>query len=259
MDYTPIVLLTDFGQQDGYVGIMKGIIAKIAPTVPVIDLSHHIPPQNVTAASFVLWNAYRYFPIGTCFVCVVDPGVGTNRDIIIVDTGEYRFLAPDNGLLDWALFESTDFRTWKLTNSYLMLPQVSTTFHGRDIFAPAAAHMKAGFPVDETGELRSYTRHLAPMIDPSGQTVVHGQIIYIDHFGNLITNIRLKEDHHGIAYFREKSVQLKGTYGDVASGRWVAMRASHGMLELAIRKGNAAQISNAKYGESISFELKSKP
>ncbi len=246
-----IALLTDFGLQDTYVGVMKGVIQTIAPNAAVIDLTHEVPPQDVRAGAFHLLVSYRYFPAGTCFCAVVDPGVGTTRRPIAVavrtaeDTA-YTFVLPDNGLLTPILDESEVVQAVVLDTPRYHLPNVSHTFHGRDIFAPVAAHLAAGVPISDVGTplplhelVRIEWPHPQPSADGWLATVVHA-----DHFGNLITNLRaedlLPDERNWL--IATGPVQIQGisrTFGDVAPGMPVAYIGSSGFLELAVRQGNA--------------------
>jgi S-adenosylmethionine hydrolase len=146
-----IALLTDFGQGDGDVGVMKGVIASIAPGAQIIDITHEIAPQNIPSGAWILSTAYRFFPQGTIFVCVVDPGVGSSRNAIAVHTGDKFFVGPDNGLFSYVLAQQTFNNAVVLSNPAYHLPQVSSTFHGRDIFAPAGAHLANGVALSELG------------------------------------------------------------------------------------------------------------
>ena len=175
-----IVLFTDFGEKDGYVGIMKGVIKGISPQSDIVDLTHHIPPQDLNSAKFVLWNSYKYFPKGTIFTCVIDPGVGSSREIIIVQTEKYVFIAPDNGLLDYVLAELPVKVIMTLENPRLKRDHICHTFHGRDIFAPAAAHLDNGFLITQAGPIRSYKIPISPFIEPmGGETEKPGEFIYM--------------------------------------------------------------------------------
>ncbi|MEO0474112.1 MAG: SAM-dependent chlorinase/fluorinase [Bacteroidota bacterium] len=239
---SPIVLLTDFGHQDGFVGIMKGVIHAIAPDCPVIDLSHHIPPQDVSAAAFVLWNSYLHFPPETLFVCVVDPGVGSERDILAVRTKSYRFLVPDNGVLDYILSESIVKSMLRVENPKLLPDNISQTFHGRDIFAPVAAHWQKGFPYTQIGPLHRYSIPESPFVDSKAQQQVSGKIIYQDHFGNLISNIRLLPSQEGSVQIAERDIPLVSAYAAVQPGEILAIAGSHGLLEIAVRNGRAVDV-----------------
>jgi len=146
-----VALLTDFGMQDYYVAAMKGVILSIDTNANIVDITHKIPPQDVATASFILKACYKDFPRGTIFVCVVDPGVGSDRRALVVETDSYKFVAPDNGLLDGVLSESVDFRAFSITNRKYMRRDVSNTFHGRDVFAPIAAAISLGISLDSMG------------------------------------------------------------------------------------------------------------
>ena len=249
----PIVLLTDFGHQDGFVGIMKGVIHGISPDCPVIDLSHEIPPQNVSAAAFVLWNSYLHFPPETLFVCVVDPGVGSERDILAVRTKSYRFLVPDNGVMDYILSESIVKSMLRVENPKLLTGNISQTFHGRDIFAPVAAHWQKGFPYTQIGPLHRYSIPDSPFVESEGQRSVTGNIIYQDHFGNLISNIRLAPSQNGQVQFDGRNIPLVSAYAAVQPGELLAIAGSHGLLEIAVRNGRAVDVVGRE--NNITLEL----
>src|SRR5437762_854766 len=148
-----IAMMTDFGLEDGDVGVMKGVIAGITPNVHIIDITHDVSPQNVASGAWILASAYRYFPQDTVFVCVVDPGVGSSRQAIAIHAGDWFFVGPDNGLFSYVLTEQSVHVAVVLSNPLYHLAQVSTTFHGRDIFAPAGAHLARGIPMNELGTL----------------------------------------------------------------------------------------------------------
>ncbi len=186
----PIVtLLTDFGLEDEYVGVMKGVILSIAPQVRLVDLTHSVPPQDVRRAALILMNAAPYFPPDTVHLAVVDPGVGTERRPIAVRTGRGTFVGPDNGLFSFVLAEMETWTAVELREPAYRLPLVSTTFHGRDIFAPAAAHLASGVPVEALGPV---VNNLATLPLPRleiGESSLEGEILYADRFGNLVTSI----------------------------------------------------------------------
>ncbi|RMG57769.1 MAG: hypothetical protein D6722_24430, partial [Bacteroidetes bacterium] len=223
----------------------------IAPEASVIDLSHHIPPQDVAAARFVLWHSYRYFPEGSIFVCVVDPGVGSDRAIMAVQTRQHTYLAPDNGLLDYVLAETTPRQILRIENPKVMLPTISRTFHGRDIFAPAAAHLAAGFPFTQLGPLHRYQVPPSPFVQARPQAALTARVLHADHFGNLITNCLLPPDWQGRVRVGGRSLLMLRTYGEVEVGHALALRGSHGLLELSIREGNAAQVFRLGPGDPI--------
>lgn len=248
-----IALMTDFGQQDGYVGIMKGVIASIAPEANVIDLTHDLPPQNLDAAKFVLWNCYRHFPEGTIFVCVVDPGVGSQRHILAFHIGKYIFIAPDNGVLDYVMAENRTKHLLRVQESRVMASSISNTFHGRDIFAPAAAHIAAGFPFTMIGPMHPYTLPQSPFVHPKGNSTP-GKILHVDHFGNLISNIYLKpQDAQGMVQVGDRKIPVEQTYAAVSEGELLALPGSHGLLEIAVRNGNAHTALSAGVGAELMF------
>ena len=189
-----ITLLTDFGTRDGFVAAMKGVILNINPKIQIVDISHEVPPQDINCANFILYSYYRYFPKGTIHLCVIDPGVGTKRQILCVRTENYYFLAPDNGLLSLVLNEEKVRKIVSLSNRKYFLKPISATFHGRDIFASAAAHLSCGLKMEKLGERVSnlyLLKEAIPTISKRG-TSLEGEIIHIDRFGNLVTNITNK-------------------------------------------------------------------
>ncbi|MBI5630958.1 MAG: SAM-dependent chlorinase/fluorinase [Elusimicrobia bacterium] len=247
----PIVLLTDFGARDSYAGIMKGVIASLSPRALVIDLCHEIPAQDVRAAAFQLRAGAPYFPKNAIFLCVVDPGVGSARKIIWARTAEHQFLAPDNGLLSW--LESPILEIRELSNPKLWLSQVSATFQGRDILAPAAGHLsRGGKPAalgPRTAEMRRipFPRALAA----SGR--VKGEILCVDHFGNAVTNIsRAELPHAWPIQFRGRHVgAIRSHYASVPAGASLALFGSSGFLELSVRQGSFAREFKASVGDPV--------
>ena len=186
-----VAFLTDFGLCDNYVGVLKGVVLNIAPQSHLIDITHNITPQDIAVGAWVLGTSYRYFPPGTIYVCVVDPGVGSTRRPIAVRAGDWFFVGPDNGLLSYVLTEQTIYEAVLLSNSLYHLPQISATFQGRDIFAPVAAHLVRGVALRDLGApLDPSSLRLLDLKHVSRQEGrIEGHIVYIDHFGNLITNI----------------------------------------------------------------------
>jgi len=239
-----ITLLTDFGDRDIYVGVLKGAIAQIDPLLKVIDLTHQIPPQNLLAARFSLLNAYPYFPIGTVHIAVVDPGVGGNRRGVAIQLRDGYLVCPDNGIgsgiLDFAIaaVELTNRQYWRVANP-------SNTFHGRDIFAPVGAHLATGVPLEKLGQrvdLASLVRLNLPAIEIKPPDII-GCIQYIDHFGNLITNIpgELVKGKFWQIIIKDVEINSGRTYSDVMTGKAVTLIGSHGWVEIAINGGNAAR------------------
>jgi len=241
-----ITITTDFGHQGPFVGVMKGCILTRFATARIVDLTHEIVVHWPAEAGFWLARAYRYFPAGTVHVAVVDPGVGTSRDIIIVSAAGHLFFAPDNGLLAPIVAQHADAAIVRLTPAALSrfgIEPASATFHGRDIFAPLAAELAAGrCTAQDLGE-RSRTLVPSWIDDPTVDANVTGLVMTIDHFGNLITNI----DAPLIERFREPRVaagnhsfKLRRTYGDVLPGEYLALINSFGVIEIARAEQSAA-------------------
>lgn len=262
-----ITLLSDFGDQDGYVGMMKGTIAQIAPACPVIDLTHQIPPQNIPQARFVLMSAFPYFPVGTIHVAVVDPGVGSDRRGIAIAIGESAtapigvLVGPDNGIFSGILEQHPAIAAVELTQSrYWRTPAVSATFHGRDIFAPVAAHLANGVPLEQLGTAiapEALVRLPLPPLVQSANSLI-GSIQTVDHFGNLITTIpaTMLTNQRWIVELGNQTVPPVITYSDRAAGSPVALIGSHGWLEIAIVNGNAQTYFNLHPGDRVTVLLK---
>lgn len=252
-----ISLLTDFGTQDGFVGIMKGVILGITPSVTIVDLSHEVPPQDILTGALILRSAIGFFPPGTIHVAVVDPGVGSTRRALMVETATAILVGPDNGLLSLAAPPASVRRVVHLTNSRYFLPRVSHTFHGRDIFAPVAAHLSRGMPLDDFGPVATNMERLAlPVVEHAPHTIT-GSVIAIDRFGNIVTNITAAD----VLPFPTQSlsvsigpVQIHGlasTYAAVPVGAVTALLNSWGMLEIAVRNGSAAQQLGVQRGAAV--------
>jgi S-adenosyl-L-methionine hydrolase (adenosine-forming) len=263
----PIVLLTDFGYRDHYAGVMRGVIATLAPAACVIDLTHGVPPQSVIAGAIALAQSWRYFPPRTIFVGVVDPGVGTERLAIAIETTSgARFIGPDNGLLTLAADAAGFKRAFELRDPRYRLASVSTTFHGRDIFAPAAAHLHNGVRLKSLGPPVPAVVRVDPTagVEEDG-TALHGTVIYIDGFGNLITNLDQARVTDFAARFRGRPLLVRirrgapipilKAYGDAPPGASLATFGSFGLLELAIREGSAAFHFAAAIGTRVSIKV----
>ncbi len=239
-----ITLLTDFGLNDVYVGVMKGAIAQINPTLTVVDLTHQIPPQNVAAGRFCLMSAYRYFPDETVHVAVVDPGVGGNRRAIALQFPSGFLVGPDNGLFGGILSQSGAILAVELTNpDYWRVSSPSTTFHGRDIFAPVGAHLASGVPLKQLGreiDLASLVELPIPKCQQTERGVT-GCIQYCDRFGNLVTNIpgSLVAGKIWSVAIAGQTILGSQTYSDVPSGNLVALIGSNDWVEIAVNGGNA--------------------
>lgn len=252
-----IALLTDFGTKDYFVGAMKGMILSHAPDVTIVDITHEIEPQNITSASFALRACYRNFPPGTIFVCVVDPGVGSNRRSIVVEKESYLFLAPDNGLLGF-LLSGEPAAVFELTNRDFFASEVSSTFHGRDIFAPAAAHLSKGVSPLECGppiadavsvDIES-TRHVAP-------DELEAEVLAIDRFGNLITNLRPNElpRKFTIEVAGRRIEDLRNYFGEGPEGELFMIFGSAGFLEIAAFQASAKDILQIEAGRKMLVKL----
>ncbi|MEW6747511.1 MAG: SAM-dependent chlorinase/fluorinase [Planctomycetota bacterium] len=248
-----ITLLTDFGTADTYVGTMKGVILSIAPQVRLVDLTHEVPPQAVGVAAFLLGSSCRYFPPGTVHVAVVDPGVGSERRVLAVESLGHLFLAPDNGLLTPVLDDAIEIRT--VTAKEYFLPKVAAVFHGRDLFAPVAAHVAIGVPLAALGPVAVAPERLERSRRSSATAGILGQVIHVDRFGNLITDVRAEElpVSHPVQVSIEGQVvgPVRRTYSDAADGEPLALISSCGCLEIAVRNGSAARHFAAGRGASV--------
>jgi S-adenosylmethionine hydrolase len=254
-----ITLTTDFGHVDGYVGIMKGVILDICPEAVLVDITHEICPHSVHEAAYVLHTAAPYFPPGTVHLVVVDPGVGGARQPIVVQTQRFCYVAPDNGVLTMALAQDPGQLTIHLTEPRFRLPRISTTFHGRDIFAPAAAHLANGIDPREMGSpipLSDLVTLPFRQPKPQANETWQAEILHIDQFGNLITNLQIEisDVPISIPIGQERITGLKRTFADVEPGELVAYVGSSGYLEIAVREGNAAAQLNLGVGDPVYVE-----
>lgn len=256
-----ITLTTDFGLKDPYQGAMKGAILSVNPEARVVDITHLVAPGNITEGAFILLGACGYFPERTIHVGVVDPGVGGERKPILIETERYFFVGPDNGLFSLIARNEKIKRAIELKNTDYFLESVSSTFHGRDIFGPVAAHLSMGVEPRLFGPELKKIMALEDLPKPEKEDgLIKGEVIYIDSFGNLITNIR-KEDimaYHasGIEVsIRDHTMKgLKKTYSLVDKGSPVALLSSSDHLEIAVNSGMAAQVLRAKVGDSVVFK-----
>lgn len=254
-----ITLLSDFGQADGYVAAMKGVLASLAPGASVVDICHAIPAQDIARAGIVWASALPYFPRGTVHVGVVDPGVGTRREILAVEARGSVFLVPDNGLLGYVIARREIRRCVRVRERRFFLPEVSSTFHGRDIFAPVAARLALGESTEALGPRARPTRwsRIPPPVgrwDRSRSCLrERGGIIAIDAFGNATTNLRPREGLELVALRCGDAVLegLRRAYGDVARGRPLALVGSTGYVEIAVREGSAARILGLAVGADV--------
>lgn len=273
-----IALLTDFGTSDTYVGVMKGVIAGICPDARVIDLTHEVNPQAIRQGAFMLLGSYQYFPAGTIFVVIVDPGVGSWRRSIAAFSDTYSFVAPDNGVLSYTLAENDIQSVTVLENSEYFLNRVSQSFHGRDIYAPIAAHLASGVSREALGRtVEDYVRLSNPRLTVKDE-VIYGEVIHIDHFGNIITSMggfewqgenlqlrpRFMPINREIIFHADKAVSVIGaqtfegiqrTYAKVSSQQALVMIGSSGYLELAINQGNFAEMYGIEIGMAVELRF----
>ncbi len=253
-----ITLLTDFGLTDGYVAAMKGVILSINPDATIIDLSHDVSAQDVAAAAFVLNASYRYFPHGTIHVAVVDPGVGSNRKILAVESPSYWFIAPDNQLLKYVFHAGETLTVVEVLNKQFFLNQVSQTFHGRDIFAPVAAHLSLGVDIHQLGRVTSDFDPGQIDLPLISKDQIVGKVLYSDRFGNLITNIAagaIPERALHISIGAVTIPRLSHCYAEVDCGHPLAIIGSSGFLEIAVRNGNARQQLAVSPGADVMIKL----
>jgi S-adenosylmethionine hydrolase len=251
-----VTLLTDFGTRDAYVASVKGVILSRFPMAQVVDITHEIPPQDVLAGALVLAEAAPWFPPGTVHVAVVDPGVGTSRRAIVCEGGGHWVVAPDNGLVSLWLDRVGAWRCHALVRSDLALPRMSHTFHGRDLFGPAGASLAAGdVDIDECGPAVEPVRLDVPA-PKVGDRMVTGEVVSVDHFGNLVTNVRdtdLPAARGGLRV--ELGAALVGkmvrTYGEAEPGALVALVGSGGLLEVAVVQGSAHERLGAGRGAPV--------
>ena len=249
----PIAILTDFGYRDHYVGAMKGVIASIAPGAPLIDITHGVPAQSIAAGAIALAQTWRLFPPRTVFLVVVDPGVGTARLAVAVQTrAGARFVGPDNGVLSLALEEAGPSRAVELRAPRYRRARVSATFHGRDIFAPAAAHLWRGVKLESLGPpVREGLTHLELAEPREGVEELRGEVLYVDGFGNLVSNIardalarfeaRFPAMRLSVRIGTGAPIEILQAYGDARNGVPLATFGSFELLEIAVREGNAAR------------------
>ena len=276
-----IALLTDFGQEDIYVGMMKAVILNICPAAQIIDITHAIQPQNVREAAFALLNSYHYFPTGTTFCVVVDPGVGSDRLAIAVKSQQYHFVGPDNGVLSYALAHlGKEYEAVKLENPKFQAETISHTFHGRDVFAPAAAHLSRWPEVFSSmgGELSSIGSFPVPELRYARQRLI-GEVMHIDHFGNVATSIG------ALRWHSETELQLSAlwsqeipplqfvaseanvtihshtvhgvsqAYHEVTPGDILAQIDSNGFLEIGANQDDAADRLDVQLGDKVMLRL----
>jgi len=238
-----IILFTDFGTTDPYIGQMKAVFAQLVPNEQIIDLFHHVPNYEITAGAYLLPAYINEFPLGSIFVCVVDPGVGGKREAVVAKLDGQWFVGPDNGLLDVLAQRSSNIEWWHIQSDPSL---VSASFHGRDIFAPIASKISQGnfsdlVPWEEPKQLASMPGDVA-------------RIIYVDHYGNLISGYRFESlKDKGELFIKGKKIAQARTFSDVLPGQAFYYNNANGLLEIAVNQGSATEKFNAKVGDRFSF------
>jgi S-adenosylmethionine hydrolase len=254
-----ITLTTDFGLKDPYVAEMKAAILSICTDAVIVDISHEVEKFNIRMGAYVLASAATYFPRGTVHIAVIDPGVGTQRRSLLIQTKQCFFIGPDNGVLVLAAEKQGITRIYEITNKNLMLTQISNTFHGRDIFAPAGAHLARGLPPAESGpEIREVKKPKFAKVKRSKRALV-GEVLHVDGFGNIISNVS-EEEVADLNVKGSVNVVLPGsrmtlkfgkTYAEAKPEEALALIGSHGYVEIAVNQGNAAEEFKTKPGDII--------
>jgi S-adenosylmethionine hydrolase len=253
-----IALLTDFGSQDSYAAEMKGVILSINSNVNIIDINHNIEPQNILQASLMLKRSYGFFPSGTIFICVVDPDVGSKRKILLIESEDYRFIAPDNGLLWLTANELSINKIISLENYDYFLNPTPSTFEGRDKMAPAGAYLSLGIEPGQIGPIQSGIEKLEIPKTRTEKNLLIGEIIYFDRFGNAITNISMDDlvenepKNLPVVIFGPDEIgHIVSTFSDAGNGSAVAYFGSSGYLEMAIFNGNFRLKFSARPGDRV--------
>lgn len=277
---TTIAIITDFGLHDPFVGIMKGVIANISPQAQIIDINHSIPQGDIQRAAIQLWMAKSYFPPGTTFLVVVDPGVGTERKAAIIEDGQYTYIGPNNGVFTFAAQES--YAAWELSNPEYQLDGSSATFHGRDIFAPAAAHAANGLHGNDFGDhIKDLIQITTPKLEVD-KARMSGEIIYSDQFGNLLTSLGrftksgekryrfepwliseynytqdlvLDSDSAEMQLPNDQFIPLVETFADIAPGNCGILVGSTGLIEIAAFNNSAQALTQLTTGDPVTLKF----
>jgi S-adenosyl-L-methionine hydrolase (adenosine-forming) len=262
---TIATLLSDFGLQDHYVAAMKGVMLSINPDINIVDVSHMIAPHDIASAAFVLGQAYRQFPHGTIHVAVVDPGVGTSRKALAAFAARQYFVAPDNGILSYVAQSEEDFVAYEITADHYFRKPVSSTFHGRDIFAPVAAYLSKGIDLSKFGPVEGKPKQLPiPKLQRVNDSLIQAAVLAIDRFGNAITNLRtddlpayLPVDARPCKLLvgQREVTNFRRTFGEGQPGEAFVVPGSSGYLEIVLREGSAASELNLKPGALIGVVL----
>lgn len=262
-----ITLTTDFGLQDPYVGQVKGAILRHNPTAGIIDLTHAIQPHDILAAAVTIRSSYHSFPKGSVHLVVVDPGVGSQRNIIALQADDHYFVAPDNGCLTFLLRDRIVTALHRVENRSLFPTEISDTFHGRDIMAPIAAALAGGLAMNEVGPKTSLEKcvQLDIPLTHADEHGITGRVIYVDRFGNIRTSItsstlaRYQPAHFsGIFIGQHRINAISSTYSDVGDGTLLAVIDSAGHLEIAVNRGSAAEITDCRIGDAVTVSMENK-
>jgi S-adenosylmethionine hydrolase len=275
-----IALLTDFGDEDPFVGIMKGVIVNIAPQAKIVDITNNIPPGDVRRGAIMLWQVMPYFPPGSIFLVVIDPGVGTTRKGIIAEFGDYIFVGPDNGVFSFIGKEKLP--AWELTNQQFQLPRMGNTFHGRDVFSPAAAHAANGVDGPNFGNSVSNLIMLDKPRLELGKKQIHGEVLYGDRFGNLLTSLGrfsnsgkntfrfdpwidiididfedliISKDNSSLSLPDGRNLTWVDTFADLPSGECGILVGSSGLIEIIANRNNAGKLLKINSGEHLTLNF----
>jgi S-adenosylmethionine hydrolase len=260
MGRSMITLTTDFGTKDGYVGAVKGVIKSINPDAKLVDITHEIEPFDILGAAFTLKNYYAYYPKGTVNLVVVDPGVGSDRQPLLIKSEDFFFVGPDNGIFTFVYDRERLKEIIQVSNKKYFLADLSTTFHARDIFAPVAAYLSLGVDVNEFGSpAKQCSKLLLPQPKVTEQKIT-GEVMHIDRFGNLITNIEADLLHKKrittIRVGNKQINRISQSYFDILVGKVGALVGSSGFLEIAVNQGSAQSNLKAKIGTSVEINFK---
>jgi S-adenosylmethionine hydrolase len=255
-----ITLLTDFGTHDYFAGAMKGVILSLNPDATIVDITHEIPPQDIQAAAFNLLACYKEFPPGTIHVAVVDPGVGSDRRAILVECANQFFIGPDNGLFSWISELEGNFSAWQVTNEKFFRSPVSSTFHGRDVFAPVAAALSKGVAPAQVGPPLENIVMLAPLSPRTTTDGIEGSIIHIDRFGNCITNFTAEHVNEErvaagakLIVNKKEITSIRKFFADQGGPKTelFMLMGSAGFVEIAAQNTSAAATLSAKRGDRV--------
>ncbi len=258
-----IALLTDFSLEGNFAGVMKGVMLSIEPDLTIVDITNEIEPQNIMQAAYVVSTSFEYFPKGTAHLCVVDPGVGSERRPIIVEAGGHYFVGPDNGVFTEALRKHSGAVARQITNTEKLLPRISSTFHGRDIFAPVAARLARGEPVESFGPvINSLSMLDLPWETRTSPNTLRGEVIYIDRFGNAVTNItrslvdrvRAESENEAVMILIGDNIaeDIQPHYSAAYDEEGLyALYGSWDTLELFMKNGDAAMLYGIEIGDDV--------